>query len=487
MTLLQADDVAVLDAAGRTLVRPVSLRLDPGEPLVVLGETGSGKSLLAQALMGTLPPELSARGRVRIDGTEHDAARPARFRPLWGRTFAVLPQEPWLSLDPLMRAEAQVAETHALVRKLAAQDARTAAASDLAALGLDAAARRRYPHQLSGGMAQRVAFAAARAGGGRIVIADEPTKGLDVARRDEVARLLSRSLAEGGGLLVITHDLALAQRIGGRLIVLRDGAVVERGTVAGVFAAPAADYTRLLLDADPARWPRRTPRAVGPTVIEGRALTVARGGRPLVERLDLTIGAGQIVGVSGPSGCGKSTLGDVLLGLHAPSPGDVRRSADAPCTAFQKLYQDPVAAFAPRRALGATLGDVARRFGRNGAAIAALRDRLDLDPFLLARTPGQVSGGELQRLALLRVMLAEPRFLFADEPTSRLDPITQRGVIDIIEGLADAGCAVLLVSHDVELLDRTADKRIALGAPNVADVAGREQASVLLGAAHARG
>ncbi|SEA94654.1 ABC transporter ATP-binding protein [Rubrimonas cliftonensis] len=483
MTLLQADDVAVFDASGRALVHPVSLRLDAGAPLVVLGETGSGKSLLAQALMGTLPPELWARGRVRIAEAEHDAAQPQGFRRLWGRAVAVLPQEPWLSLDPLMRARAQVAEAHALVRGLAPVAARRAAAADLAALGLGDEAGRRYPHELSGGMAQRVAFAAARAGGARIVVADEPTKGLDAARRDEVARLLTRALETGGGLLAITHDLALAQLLGGRLIVMREGAVVESGPLAEIFAAPQADYTQKLLDADPARWPRRARRAAGPSVVEGRRLTVSRGGRALVEGLDLTLRAGEIVGVSGPSGCGKSSLGDALLGLHAPACGAVRRIEGVARTAFQKLYQDPVSAFPRRRALGATLADVARRFGRRRAEVEALLARLDLAPALLARRPEQVSGGELQRLALLRVMLAEPRFLFADEPTSRLDPITQRGVIDLIATLAEEGCSVLLVSHDAALLDRTADWRMALGGHGTAEAAGRAAPAVALGAA----
>ncbi len=462
MSLLSADAVTVRDAAGRTLVGPVSLRLMPGAPLVVLGETGSGKSLLAQALMGTLPPELSARGRVVVEGAAHDAARPEGFRPLWGRRLAVLPQEPWLALDPLMRAGAQVAEAHALVRGLGAARARRAAADDLAALGLGAEAARRHPHELSGGMAQRVAFAAARAGGGRIVIADEPTKGLDAARRADVAALLTRGLEGGGGLLVITHDLALARMIGGGLIVLREGAVVETGALAEVFARPRAAYTRALLDADPERWPPRPRRAGGAAVVEARGLTVARGGRTLAAGVDLSVAAGTVVGLSGPSGCGKSSLGDVLLGLCPPAAGAVRRAADAPPTSFQKLWQDPVAAFAPRRTLGATLDDAARRFRRGGAAVGALLERLGLDPALLARPPAQVSGGELQRLALLRAMLAAPRFLFADEPTSRLDPVTQRQVIGLLTGLADEGCAVLLVSHDAALLDRAADRRLRL-------------------------
>ncbi|XDA97060.1 ATP-binding cassette domain-containing protein [Sulfitobacter sp. LCG007] len=150
MTLLKAEDVSVRDG-GKILLQSLSLHIDPGEPLVILGETGSGKSLMAQALMGTLPPELDAKGCVAIGGRVLNAGRPDRFRGLWGREIGVLPQEPWLSLDPLMRAREQVAETHALVRGLPRGEALARAADDLAALGLSGA-EARYPHELSGGI-----------------------------------------------------------------------------------------------------------------------------------------------------------------------------------------------------------------------------------------------------------------------------------------------------------------------------------------------
>ena len=457
MNMMRATDITVSDGHNQ-LVAPISLQLEQGEPLIILGETGSGKSLLAQAIMGTLPGNLRAEGRVDIGERRLDAADRQAFRGLWGREIAVLPQEPWLSLDPLMRAGGQVYDGYRLVRGFAPSRARKQAEADLTAFGLDEAMQR-YPHELSGGMAQRVAIAAARAGGAPIVIADEPTKGLDAARRNDVANLLLGELGQGGGLLVITHDLALARMIGGRLIVLRSGAMVETGPTADVFAAPQADYTRDLIAADPEYWPTKVAGpSRGDTVLCANGLTLSRDRKTLVSGLDLKLQAGRILGIIGPSGCGKSSLGDALLGLLQPDAGRISRDPELARTAFQKLYQDPVAAFPRKRSLGQTMGDVARLHCAPAMQIENLLLRLRLDPDLLNRRPDAVSGGELQRLALMRVLLARPRLLFADEPTSRLDPITQREVISLLVDLAQRdGLAIALVSHDLALVEKVAD------------------------------
>ena len=460
--LLVADGVCVF--AKEQIVEPASLSLHPSRPFTILGETGSGKSLLAQAIMGTLPKGLRAEGSVTIAGQRLSLAAGKGHRPLWGRVISVLPQEPWLALDPTMRAREQVAEGYGFVQRLSEADAARRAQDDLANLGL-AEAGGKLASQLSGGMAQRVAFAAARAGGARIVIADEPTKGLDVARRDDVIALLMHEVAEGGGLLTITHDLELARRMGGDLAVMLDGVIVEQGPADEVLANPQHAYTRRLIEADPAHWPDGRPRkAAGRPVLVAEGLGMARGGQRLFSGQNLAVHPGEIIGITGPSGCGKSTFGDILLGLLSRDEGMVQRGEAQPVIKFQKLYQDPPSAFPQRITMRRAILDLVKLHGLDAARIEPLMTRLRLSPELLDRLPGEVSGGELQRFALLRVLLLDPVFLFADEPTSRLDLITQQETIELLVELArERDCAVLIVSHDEDLIRKVSDRQIQFG------------------------
>ncbi|MEH3087763.1 MAG: ATP-binding cassette domain-containing protein [Xylophilus ampelinus] len=446
------------------LVQPLSFAIAPGQALSLLGESGSGKSLIAHALMGTLPGKLRAAGRLRIDGEASDAADPAARRRLWGRRLALLPQEPWLALDPTMRVIDQVAEGHALVghpgEDLDAAERR--ARDDLASLGLSAAARQ-FPFAISGGMAQRVAFLATRAGGARVLIADEPTKGLDADLRDQVVRLMQAVLAEGGAVLVITHDVEVARQLGGRAAVMLDGRMVEEGPAEALLAAPRHSYTRRLLAAEPAAWAPLPAPAPGALVLQGRGLAKRFGGRTLFEGVDLDIRAGERVAIAGPSGSGKTTLGNLLLGLLPPDAGRVVRGPGVGRLGLQKLYQDPAAAFAPRATLRQAVDDLARLHRIDPAEPQRLMRRLRLDAALLDRLPGQVSGGELQRFALVRVLLLRPALVFADEPTSRLDPLTQQETMALlVEAAAAQGCALLLVTHEQALADRVATRRIVL-------------------------
>jgi peptide/nickel transport system ATP-binding protein len=459
------------------LVHDISLQIPAGTALTLLGESGSGKSLLAQAIMGKLPTALRSTGSIQI-GTHHsDAATPQTRRALWGRQLGLLPQEPWLALDPTMPVQQQIAETYALVSQPAADSqndslraarlrARTLAQQALRGLGLQDAGDK-YPHMISGGMAQRVAFLATHAGGARMLIIDEPTKGLDNQRRDEVVELLRAALAEGIGLLTITHDVALAHALGGQTAIMLEGRIVEQGPAASVLAQPQHAYTRRLLAADPANWTPRQHSAgttdKRPAVVKLDGIAKQFGGQQLFSDVSTAIGRAEFVSIAGPSGAGKTTLGNIVLGLVKPDRGRVERQAGLPALAFQKLYQDPSAAFAPHLTLARALRDLCQRHQLDWQVLSALLARLRLQPGLLERLPSQVSGGELQRFALARVLMLKPALIFADEPTSRLDPITQQETLELLaEHAREHDCAVLLVTHDRLIAQHLAERELSL-------------------------
>ncbi|WGW01879.1 ATP-binding cassette domain-containing protein [Vibrio sp. YMD68] len=458
----RVETTIALPAGGDTveLLQPLSLKLYQGKPITILGQTGSGKSLLAQAVMGLLPSELSQQGKVEIFGQTHDQYS---LKALWGKKMVMLPQEPWRALDPLMPAYKQVLEVYECLHGLEEKSAFGRSMDDLEKIGLKNSASKR-PGQLSGGMAQRLAVMCATAGGANLVLADEPTKGLDVSRRDDIIQLLMNS-TQGGGLLTITHDIEVARQIGGDIIVMKDGAIVEQGSAAQVLNHPHHEYTQSLVNADPRHWDERDKMTVDRCpVIETKSLTIGRNGSALVKGIDITIHTGEIVGVVGDSGCGKSTLGDTLLGLLQPIEGTVeRRVKGAHSYQWLKLFQDPPAAFTSSVTLGVLLDDLVTLHKLERQRISTLMKKLKLTPELLERRSTEVSGGELQRFAILRALLLEPVLLFADEPTSRLDPITAKEVMDLLVDLAkEQGCSLLLVSHDPYMIENCCDTVLRL-------------------------
>jgi peptide/nickel transport system ATP-binding protein len=463
---LEVDGLTVIHRE-QALVRDISFAIPAGSVLTLLGESGSGKSLLAQAIMGNLPSSLRCTGRLSIGGDVTDASDQHSRHANWGRRLALLPQEPWLALDPTMKVQQQVTETFALVRRHA--DARAHAEQALASLGLQDAAHK-YPFMISGGMAQRVAFLATYSAGAPLMIIDEPTKGLDADRRGEVLALLKMAQSKGLSLLCITHDIWLARALGGQLAVMRGGELIEQGEAAQVLAAPQQDYTRRLLAADPVSWPIRAAAAAAVAAHPRVIVTIADvaksfGSQALFGGVSAEIAAGEIVAVSGPSGAGKTTFGNIVLGLSRPDTGSITRAAGLAPTAFQKIQQDPGAAFAPRITLHESLQDLVKLHNLNWAHLEDMLVRMRLAPALLHRLPHQVSGGELQRIALARVLLMKPALIFADEPTSRLDPVIQQEMFELLKThVRESGCAVLLVTHDEDILRSMAGRRIHLGA-----------------------
>ncbi|MBA4342120.1 MAG: ABC transporter ATP-binding protein [Methylibium sp.] len=448
--LIEVRDLTVRQ--GRTvLLEPLSFALQPGQVLVVMGGSGAGKSLLLQAVIGNLPTGLSAGGEISIGTQRSAAADPGARRPLWGRAIATLPQEPMLALDSLQTLAQQAA---AVPRHLLGQPPERALAHAQQLLdqqGLGGAGAR-YPWQISGGMAQRAALAISRAGGAPLLLADEPTKGLDEASRARALAALLDVAREGGALVVVTHDLRVAEALGGQMLVLRGGECVEQGDCIERLARPRHAFTQSLIAADPRHWPALPQPAPGAELLRAEGLGLQRGGRWLFRGLDLLLHAGERLAVLGPSGAGKSSLGQLLMGLLPPTQGRLVRSPRLGELAGQKLYQDPVKAFAPQLPLARALDDVRRRHRRSEADLAQLLDGLGLAPALLQRRPDAVSGGELQRVALARALLTRPALLFADEPSSRLDLLTQRSSLELlVRRCAEQQTALVLVTHDADI------------------------------------
>lgn len=466
---LTISNLSIRDRSGTVLVSDVSLAVPRGGVLTLIGETGSGKSLIAQSVFGLLPPELAVSGMIRLG--DHDAIAASDTRRLtafWRTQIMLVPQEPSVALDPTMKIGRQMA-----LAGMADAEINSA----LRAFDLPASVSAALPFTLSGGMAQRVLVASALGVGAPIIVADEPTKGLDGDRVTQAIAALRQLASAGRSLLVITHDRRVAEELPGNLAIIREGRIVEAGASAVVLSAPASEYARNWLAADPRHWPRCL-RCCNMTDLALSAHGLAFGwpGQPMLfNDLDLHLPRRGVLAISGPSGSGKSTLGDIVLGLRRPLAGSVEwggvdivahpSAIRASRQRYQKLHQDPIRAFVPHLTLG-------RQFQSLEEVKPGLRVARDLPPLLeqlkvkgslLSRRPGEVSGGEAQRLALARILLLDPIAIIADEPTSRLDPVVQRETMFLLRSIVERnGVGLVLVSHDRCLLDAVADDHLQL-------------------------
>ncbi|MES4992399.1 ABC transporter ATP-binding protein [Phyllobacterium sp. 22229] len=444
----------------RVVVENVSLTVASGAILAVLGETGSGKSLIGSAIMGLVPKGVSVSGRVVVNGRIYDASDSHALRSLWSKDIFLLPQEPFNALAPLLSADVQVAE------QIKAPTTSADAAAALSAMQLDTEHHRKRPFELSGGMAQRVMAAIASVTRAGIVIADEPTKGLDADRRSVVAEVFKALRESGRAILLITHDIALVRLLADQIAFLDERTIIESGPAASVLRQPRTDYARRYIASDPSTWERRAySRSHTPKVIEADHLRIGIGNRVLADNLNFHCHAGHISALLGKSGIGKTTLGRTLLGQTTPLGGTIRRPIGKQGKFLQKLHQDPTRVFSPWQSLGRSMEDL--RSIPDGERILSevpgLMQRFGLRRDLLDRRPHQVSGGEAQRLALVRILATKPGMLIADEPTSRLDPPVQEQVIRYLRKVADEDeLAILLITHDRDLATAIADRQMLM-------------------------
>ncbi|PWC13229.1 ABC transporter ATP-binding protein [Brenneria roseae subsp. americana] len=477
-------------------VKNLSFQVNAGEILALVGESGSGKSVTARALVGLAGERANVTANA-ISLTRHDGSHcDLRFltyrdwRHIRGREIGFILQDALVSLDPLRKIGQEVAEpilTHQLLPRTQVPD-RVAALLQQAGIPDPANRAAQYPHELSGGLRQRVLIASALAAGPRLLIADEPTTALDATVQKQVLKVFTELAQAGHGVLLITHDLGVVAEVADRVIVMQKGRLVESGSARQVLNAPEHPYTRRLLAAIPTAATRgnwlsgenplntHTASLIASTATDDIALQVDRVSvaftRPdgsamnAVNQVSLQVRRGETLGIVGESGSGKTTLGKVILALQKPDSGAVWL-AEHPWSALeererrplrariQTITQDPLGSFDPQFTIEQILRQPLRLRRDLSAAqqqqrILTLLEQVGLTPDLLSRRPHTLSGGQRQRISIAQALASEPDIIICDEPVSALDVTTQAQVLDLLVALQrQLRLTMLFISHDL--------------------------------------
>lgn len=479
-------------------VKGVSLSVAKGEVLAIVGESGSGKSTTAMAIPALLPPSARVRGSVKLNGAELLGATNDELRAVRGKDVAVIFQEPMTALNPVYTIGWQIAEAVCAHKKMSHRQARDRAVELLDLVDMPEPAKRvkHYPHQLSGGQRQRAMIAQALALDPGLLIADEPTTALDVTVQAEILDLM-RDLRHriDAGIILITHDMGVVADMADRIMVMKDGEVVEQGDAEGIFHRAQQPYTRQLLASVPhlgATLHGRDESNPPPTDL---ALSVEHavieypgksGSFRAVDDVSFTIGRGEVVGLVGESGSGKSTIGRAAVGLLRVASGTICVAGQDISTANRKqlrdirskvgvVFQDPGSSLNPRWPIGQSIAepltlhtdmDRTQREGR----VKMLLEQVQLPAAMRNRFPHQLSGGQRQRVGIARALALEPTLLIADEPTSALDVSVQATVLDLFAELQrEHGFACLFISHDLAVVELVASRIAVLNRGRLAE------------------
>jgi len=489
----------------KPLVRDLNLHVHAGETLCIVGESGSGKSLTSLAVMGLLPAD-SLRvtsGKIVHGGRNLLACTPREMRTLRASQLAMVFQEPMTALNPLQRVGRQIEEVLRLHTRLPAHKRRARVLEMLQAVHLPDIERmyQSWPHQLSGGQRQRIVIAMALILQPRLLIADEPTTALDVTTQKQILHLI-RELQQqhGTAVLFITHDFGVVADIADRIVVMRQGSVVETGTRQQILTQPAQSYTRMLVSSVPSLLPHaRAPKESAP-VLHVRNLHMhypPSGGWwrkaaavRAAEDVSLVLRRGEIVGIVGESGSGKSTVARCIVRLLHPSEGEIvlqdasgtqqeithlSHAAMRPVRRrIQMVFQDPYRSLNPRQCVGDSVMEGLRNAGlpRQEALEKAAQalELVGLPRECLQRFPHQFSGGQRQRICIARALVLEPDILVADEAVSALDVSVQAQVLALLEEVRQrVGVGVLFITHDLRVAAQICDRILVMQSGRVVE------------------
>jgi peptide/nickel transport system ATP-binding protein len=489
--VLSVRNLTISYRANTPAVSDVSFDVLPGQVVALVGESGSGKSTTALATIGLLPSVATVlSGGILFDGTDLIGASESALRAIRGKEIGFVPQDPTVSLDPTQRVGKQIAEAlevHGLANR---RDAEAKAVDLLAAAGITEPERRarQFPHQLSGGMRQRVLIGIAWACEPRLIIADEPTSALDVTvQRHVLDRLDTLRTERGTAILLVTHDLAVAADRAQYLVVMSQGRVVEQGTTAEVLENPRDPYTQKLLAAVPSRrviTERSAPAPTTAPIVLAENLvkefdSVKTDGSAYrfraVDDVSFSIARGTTFALVGESGSGKSTTARLVMNLEKPTSGTVRFDGRDTSTLragelrrlrqkFQLIQQNPYSSLSPQWTLARIIEEPLRAFHIGNRAERSARSRELLDQVGLPsnfanRRAAELSGGQRQRVAIARALALRPELVVCDEPISALDVSVQSQILDLLAELQrELGLSYLFISHDLSVVRLIADE-----------------------------
>jgi peptide/nickel transport system ATP-binding protein len=503
--LVVADALSVA-IAGRQILTDVSFEIPRGGALALVGESGSGKTVTSRVFTGLLARigGTITGGSARFDGADLGTDDERQWSRLRGREISLVPQASLSSLDPVIPIGRQLIESiRNLDRGEADARARAIDLLELVRLSHVSELMKQYPHELSGGMRQRVMIALALVGNPRFIVADEPTTALDVTVQRGILRLLGDIRRDTGmTLLMIAHDLAVVQEVAETVAVMQRGVIVEQGATDVVLTRPAHPYTAALLAARPERSVAGSPLAVldrltgelvqppplvQPPVVADRtimslsgvSMTFRNASSPAVAPLDLDVVEGESLGIVGESGSGKTTLGRIMVGALTPTAGRIAvegeswnrvRRNDILRKDVQMIFQDPYGSLTPWRTPRATVAEVIRRW--NGVSVSESKERaavllaeVGLEREFIDRMPTRLSGGQCQRAGIARALASDPRVIIADEPTSSLDVSVQAQILNLLMRLrAERGLTLVLISHDLGVIRHMTDRALVMKA-----------------------
>ena len=473
-------------------VENVSFQVDKGETVCLLGESGSGKSMIASAIMGLLPSGLRPSvGSIKLEGRELLGLSQNALRTLRGPSMAMVFQEPMTALNPVVTCGEQIDEMLRQHVRISPKARYRTIMEMMARVHLPDPERlyRSYPHQLSGGQRQRIVIAIALVLKPVLLICDEPTTALDVTTQAEVLKLIRELQAENGtAVLFITHDFGVVADIADRVVVLRLGQMVESGSKDDVLVRPRDPYTRSLIVAVPPLIPKVRPgRPAAAALLSATEISKSfvRGHWPArktsvaaVQGVSLSVGAGETVGIVGESGSGKSTFARCVARLAEPSGGTIivnsrnvthlqNRQLVPARRDVQLIFQDPYRSLNPRQTVGASIVEGPLNFGVSISVAWQQAEELmklvRLQPDALRRYPNEFSGGQRQRIAIARALACEPRLIVADEPVSALDVSVQAQILELLEDIqARTGIGILFITHDLRVASQLCNRIVVM-------------------------